>query len=141
MDIIFKTSEFFYLHRGLLKNKWKEGVFVLFSDSRLQWYEKASDKKPIVNINETFSFLFSLFFLILFDSSCILNNSDQNTKGYHFIAWNTWVPVHWWIHTLHAQSAKSTSRRSWTTVRLKITANINSWIIMTNWKIKTYNTF
>jgi len=63
MDIIFKTSEFFYLHRGLLKNKWKEGVFVLYSDSRLQWYEKASDKKPIVNINETFSFLFfSLFF-------------------------------------------------------------------------------
>ena len=79
MDIIFKTGEFFYLHRGLLKNKWKEGVFVLYSDSRLQWYEKASDKKPIVNI------LIIINKIICYDSSffSILYQSD-NEKRFFF---------------------------------------------------------
>ncbi len=41
-----KTGPLLYFSRGFLSKKWKEGFFVLYEDSTIQWFEKASDKKP-----------------------------------------------------------------------------------------------
>lgn len=41
-----KTGPLLYFYRGFLSKKWKEYFFILFEDSTLQWFEKASDKKP-----------------------------------------------------------------------------------------------
>ncbi len=41
-----KTGNLVYFSRGFLSKKWKEGYFVLYEDSTLQWFEKQSDKKP-----------------------------------------------------------------------------------------------
>lgn len=41
-----KTGPLLYFSRGLLSKKWKEGFFVLYENSTIQWFEKSSDKKP-----------------------------------------------------------------------------------------------
>jgi hypothetical protein len=41
-----KTGHLEYYSRGFFTNKWREGFFVLYQDSTIQWFEEKSDKKP-----------------------------------------------------------------------------------------------